>query len=195
MTATHLPQVSGFTHGPSAADVDLDGDIDIWVNNLNMPSYLMLNDGRGRFEIVAGNGDENDPGHFWPNGRIPPELASFWTQFIDADSDGDPDLYLGYDYGATNRPWLLLNDGTGHFSDAGRRAIPRRPYRGLSDVQGSAVADLTGRGRNDLLVFESPRDRDKGTGCWSQLVSLLISNGNGTGASYPPLLLSEVNSY
>ena len=50
MTAQNLPQVSDFSHGSSAADVDGDGDIDVWVNNLGggeAPSYLMLNDGSG----------------------------------------------------------------------------------------------------------------------------------------------------
>jgi hypothetical protein len=34
VSATNLPQVSDFSHGSSAADVDGDGDVDIWVNNL-----------------------------------------------------------------------------------------------------------------------------------------------------------------
>ena len=56
VTAENLPQFSDFSHGASAADIDGDGDIDLWINNLgggNAPSYLMVNDGTGKFTIVA----------------------------------------------------------------------------------------------------------------------------------------------
>ena len=208
VSRTHLPQVWDFCHGSSAADVDLDGDIDIWVNNLGgirgpmafYSSYLMLNDGQGVFEIVAGNGGHtnNEDQKIGPNGRLPDELVivpgqqgggnGFWSQFIDADNDGDPDLYLGYSEGS-DRTWLLLNDGTGRFTDAGRNAIPRRPFRGKAFAAGSAVADLNGDGRDDLLLFDTDSVLLEGRPgpCQGQfgdffptLVSLLISNGDGT---------------
>ena len=201
VSRTHLPQVLDFCHGSSAADVDLDGDIDVWVNNLGgrfESSYLMLNDGQGRFEMVAGNGGDTrfPERQIGPNGQLPEELdinnyfgqthpVPFWAQFIDAENDGDPDLYLGYLPG-TNRTWLLLNDGTGRFSDAGVNAIPRRPFRGETFAQGSAVADLNGDGLDDLLMHDTPASSLAGApgrcqgGITPTLVSLLISNGNGT---------------
>jgi hypothetical protein len=45
---------SHFSHGSSVADIDGDGDIDIWVNNLGCSSgilsYLLQNDGTFRDE-------------------------------------------------------------------------------------------------------------------------------------------------
>lgn len=94
MTAQNLPQVSDFSHGSSAADVDGDGDIDVWVNNLGggeAPSYLLLNDGSRAFRIVADIGypNLNFRGRktiVGTNGRLPELLIGsypFWTHFID----------------------------------------------------------------------------------------------------------------
>lgn len=104
VTAMHLPRISDYSHGCSAADVDGDGDIDIWVNNHGagtggrIEAYLMLNDSTGRFTIVAQAG----PGLFAPhigfNGRLPVELGlsggASITNFADIDNDGDADLIM-----------------------------------------------------------------------------------------------------
>ena len=150
--------------------------------------------------MVAGNGgDPRFPDRqIGPNGRLPEELdiANYfgvgthpvptWSQFIDADNDGDPDLYLGYVVGI-ERTWLLLNDGTGHFTDAGVNAIPRRPFRGKASWAASAVADLNADGFDDLLVSEFQPGGQGLPLCQGafgtfvpSLISLLISNGDGT---------------
>ena len=139
VTAQNLPQVADFSHGSSAADVDGDGDIDVWVNNLGSgeaPAYLMLNDGSGAFSIVADIGypDLNFRGRktiVGTNGRLPDVLIGsypFWAHFIDAENDGDADLYLGLIENIENsdRTGILLNDGTGRFTLSGAEAIPHR---------------------------------------------------------------------
>jgi hypothetical protein len=75
VTATHLPQIKDYSH-----------------------AYLMLNDGTGRFTIVA----QASPGLFAPhigfNGRSPEELGRSWggntTFFADIDNDSDPDDFV-----------------------------------------------------------------------------------------------------
>ena len=187
MTAQHLPQVSDFSHGSSAADVDGDGDIDVWVNNLGggeAPSYLLLNDGSGAFRIVA------DIGYPFPdfrgrerivgtNGRLPDLLVGsypFWTHFIDAENDGDADLYLGLIENIENsdRTGILLNDGTGRFTLSCAEAIPPPPIDGIWKTQDSVRADLNQDGLHDLLLYQSDSMYE------GHFVQVLISNGDGS---------------
>ncbi len=192
MTAEKLPGLHVFSHGSSAADIDGDGDIDIWVNSAphdhQAGNYLMLNDGTGGFTIVA-DLLASPIDTVGPNGRLPEALvnhAAQWSQFIDVDNDGDFDLYLG----AVNflqeqnklRSLLLLNDGSGRFTDAGVDAIPPRTFGDLTQVENSSVLDLNGDGFDDLLLLESPLDQSGCTGLniIKILVAVLISNRDGT---------------
>ena len=126
-TAEKLPQLSSWTHGPSVADVDRDGDIDIWDNAIgdhtSAPSNLQLNDGTGGFTVVADTGRGNEI--VGRNGRLPDNMSGspgFWSAFVDAEGDGDQDLYLGlitlqgpdcFDESCqVDQVALLLNDGT-----------------------------------------------------------------------------------
>ena len=68
------------------------------------------------------------------NGRLPDILIGsypFWTHFIDAENDGDADLYLGLiknvdnlDGSQSDRTGILLNDGAGRFTLSRAEAIP-----------------------------------------------------------------------
>jgi hypothetical protein len=68
--------------GPSLADFDLDGDIDLFVANYG-PSALYRNDGGARFTDVARDSGIDLRGH---------GVTSAWG---DLDNDGRPDLYVG----------------------------------------------------------------------------------------------------
>jgi hypothetical protein len=149
VTAENLPQFSDCSHGASAADIDGDGDIDLWINNLgggNAPSYLMVNDGTGKFTIVADIGIPGcttcAPPIVGTNGRLPQVMARssgpVWAQFIDADNDGDPDLYVGlienFNFSGIARTGILLNDGSGRFTLSSADAIPRPTFVGPSEI-------------------------------------------------------------
>ena len=196
VTTQNLPQISDFSHGSSAADVDGDGDIDVWVNNYSAgeaPAYLMLNDGSGAFSIVAdigpvfhGTARARIVG---PNGYLPDALVGLntaWAHFIDAENDGDADLYLGridvehiVDASQmSSRTGILLNDGTGRFTLASADAIPPPQISrtwGTWGIQGSIRADLNQDGLHDLLLYHSDYTFFSG-----HFVQLLISNGDGT---------------
>jgi hypothetical protein len=136
----------------AAADVDLDGDLDLYAcayaspydhsslpvpyhdANNGKPNVLFENQGDWLFvDATAARGlDQN-------NRRF-----SFAASFEDYDSDGDPDLYVANDFGRNN---LFRNDG-GRFADVA-------PAAGVEDISagmGVSWGDFDGDLRFDLYV-------------------------------------------
>jgi uncharacterized repeat protein (TIGR01451 family) len=112
----------GTSHGCSFADVDNDGDLDLYVTNDKSFKFLYLNDGQGNFtrksdEIVAYNFG-NAFGHIWS----------------DFDQDGDLDLFVATHSNQPNA--LFTNNGSGNNwinitlqgSDCNKSAIGARVY-------------------------------------------------------------------
>jgi hypothetical protein len=136
----------------SAADFDLDGDVDIYGVRYVEQSYgvsvpvpfhdadngpsnhLMRNDGNDRFvdATVAVGLDRN-------NRRF--SLIGAWADY---DSDGDPDLYVANDFGRNN---FYRNDG-GKFIDVAAETGTEDQAAGM----GVAWADYDADGDFDLYV-------------------------------------------
>lgn len=133
----------------SAADADLDGDLDVYVcvyggrdasplpyhdANNGGRNFLLRNDGQWQFtDVTESVGlDQN-------NRRF-----SFAASWEDYDQDGDPDLYVANDYGRNN----LYQNNNGRFTDAAASA-------GVEDIAaGMSVdwADYNADGLMDLYV-------------------------------------------
>ena len=92
------------------ADVDGDGDLDLFVTRLDAPDILFRNNGDGTFE--DGSTDA---------GFDVIDLQSNAAVFADIDNDGDQDLYVTVVGNAgdltNNRNYLFINDGSGTFSE------------------------------------------------------------------------------
>ena len=109
---------AGASNGAVWLDIDADGDLDLYVGMVGAESArLYVNDGTGLFseEAVLRGAD------------VAPVDAStcartFSVMAGDADMDGDVDLFTTawqfMDFEGNDRGRLLLNDGTGHFTDA-----------------------------------------------------------------------------
>jgi hypothetical protein len=131
------------------ADVDGDGDPDAIVANLG-PEQLLLNDGTGHFTDASAT-------HLPP----PPTLfadISAEAIFADVDNDHDPDIVVSNENpfnpasGAQNR--LLVNDGTGHYTDQTASRLPAR----IDQTQGHLPLDIEGDGDLDLIVVDIGQD-------------------------------------
>ena len=104
-----------------SADIDRDGDIDVFVRTSRGAGAWWENDGKGKF--TKG-----------------PNINARHLGLVDIDSDGDPDL-IGDE--------VLYNDGAGRFSSkAPRLTIPRPWHRGqLIDIDRDGRSDLVAAGK------------------------------------------------
>lgn len=116
------------TSGATFADVDLDGNIDLFVvgwydrygvTNTGTQARLYLGAGDGTFSEAAGlvGLRTNDGGSVAGTNHRP----AYGATSCDVDADGDVDLLISA-YGRQFNQ-LYLNDGSGQFQDVGRDAL------------------------------------------------------------------------
>ena len=89
--------------GAHAADINMDGWLDLYIVNMNQPNAFWLSDGEGGF---------NDG--YYASGATD-NLIGMGALFIDIENDGDLDLYLTHDANQVNK--LYINDGAGLFTN------------------------------------------------------------------------------
>lgn len=178
-TGSGLDQSTFFTHAAIAADMDNDGDTDLYLCNFGR-NALFRNDGNGKFTDISRESGTDFDG--WSSSAA----------FLDFDSDGRLDLYVStyadWKYPEDNRfcgdsakkvrlycdpkelrpaaDRLFRNLGHGQFEDVSAKAGINRP-----DGHGFGViaADLNADGLTDLYVAN---DQDPNF--------LFLNRGNGT---------------
>jgi len=170
----NCPQQYDMSHSATAADIDRDGDLDLYIGNMwgqpNISPQVWLNDGTGRFTVS--------------HNRLPhltdlTQNGFTCSEFVDVDNDSDPDLVLG-DAGddidnedSSRESVVLLNDGAGRFSLL-PGAIPSKPF-GLYAVGTDIKAvDVNRDGYQDLFMAYCKGD-------WTgRYIQILINKGDGT---------------
>ncbi|MEN9787324.1 MAG: hypothetical protein RLZZ299_2588 [Pseudomonadota bacterium] len=171
-----LPDSGGATFTTTLADLDGDGDLDLARatgatfmvfddilagRQRGDPNTLHRNDGGGVFTPV--------PDAFPPGTE---DGMTFQLSPLDADEDGDLDLYVANDAGPFVEPNLLLrNDGTGHFTRANDCECEVSML-----AMGAAVGDANQDGRPDLyLTNVGPTYLLQGTGDGAFVDTSLVS--------------------
>ena len=124
-----------------AADVNLDGFLDLYVVNMNTANEMWLSDGEGGFtDGYAASGTFDN-------------LIGMGALFIDIENDGDLDLYLTHDANQANK--LYINDGTGVFDEQAAEWGLDLQAQGM----GVDAADLNHDGYMDLFISNNlPND-------------------------------------
>jgi hypothetical protein len=141
-----------YTSGASLADVDGDGDLDLFFGGhgfldetVATPNQLPPGD-RDRLYLREGAGfvdvSDNLP-------TIAHDGWAFLGAWFDADEDGDLDLYLVNDFGGSVEPSILLvNDGAGHFTHIPGGFGLDQPIAAM----GLGLGDLNGDGTEDVSL-------------------------------------------
>jgi hypothetical protein len=153
---------SGFTNEATMADVDGDGDLDIYEgngitgNSQTLPRIL-FNDGNGRFETREGALPD-----LIDSLLTSPDNENFGAEFADVDLDGDPDIVLG---GFTNN--YVLRNENGIFEVA-PDAMPQHEEGTLQFETGNFNRDAY----PDLIWLRSAGDNVR--------LSVFLNRGDGT---------------
>lgn len=135
--------------GVTTADVDNDGDEDIYICSLNARNKLLLNNGFGVFRDVS-----EQPFRACENFD-----RSTAAAFADVDLDGAVDLYVTSE-NKSNK--LFHNDGTGHFTDITKSSGLETSYGGscatFCDINNDGLPDLCATfwyGQNRIYLNET----------------------------------------
>jgi enediyne biosynthesis protein E4 len=116
------------------ADIDNDGDLDLYVANIYDQNVMYRNNGDNTFTdiTIASNTTDN--------------LIAMGSIFFDYDNDSDQDLYLTHD--AYQAYILYENDGTGRFTDVSNASGLNYAGQGM----GVDVGDYNNDGFFDVYI-------------------------------------------
>ncbi len=155
--------------GIVAADVDEDGQTDLFVANDTTANYLWHNQGGLRFEEVALTAGVacNASGAF---------QAGMGTALGDLDGDGHPDLFVTNFYGESTT--YFRNLGTGMFSDQTGSIGLAGPTRFLLGF-GIATLDANNDGRLDLATANGHVNDDRPDYPYAMPTLLMIGGTDG----------------
>lgn len=143
-TATHLPQQNDLeTRKVAVGDVDRDGDMDIFLANVN---FLGTKNPQNRLYINAGKGKFTDE----TEARLPKDTDhTIDAIFEDVNHDKIPDLVLGNVFGGPIKAYT--NNGKGFFTEATEMVFGKKIIR---DALGVIAADFDGDAVNEIYFCD-----------------------------------------
>ncbi len=169
---------AGAGMGLDFADIELDGDWDIYISDLLAPGNEPVAEGN---VLYVNNGDGTWAENSAPAAGIPGNDPGGWgVTFFDADHDGDEDLFVGTMLGHQ----LFENNRNGTFTDISASA----GITGIGSARGSAYADYDQDGDLDIAATNMHgflnlyENVSTGNGNWLELkLEATISNRSAIG--------------
>ena len=171
----------------TAADVDLDGDLDVFVEAgggfQDLKQHFLINRGNGRFDV------DYSKARFDRALTRPGGAGRFIaTLLTDLDGDGFADLAYGQHRRPENdqeklRSLILFNDGAGRFpgsTNAPRAVLKLRApaiSMGYTSVASIAAGDVDGDGDPDLVLSHTRQDYPRGVWFLSRYLQVLVNRG------------------
>lgn len=144
--------IIGFHHGAASADVDHDGDLDIFVTSQWDDSFFLKNDGYGNFV--------HDTSAVPPGLKGQSGLQFYTTEIVDVDDDGYPELiaagHEGPGEAGRQATTIYWGNGSGAYDDSRKTILPWVPgYEVVIDID---VGDLDGDGIRDVVLNRTSLD-------------------------------------
>ena len=160
----------GSSYGCTAADIDNDGDIDLFVSNYNENNFLYLNNGDGTFTKVTSGSIVTDGG------------KSVGCAFGDYDNDGFVDLYVA---NRDQANFLYHNNGNATFTKITTGEI----VTDVANSGGCCWGDYDDDGYIDLFVANATNDclyKNNGDGTFTKITNDPVVNESdySTGGSW-----------
>ena len=152
-----LFEIDLFSYGASFADIDNDGDLDVFISNRDgvaddQRNYLYRNDSGVYIDITAAAGIPMD------------SQLSFCSIIFDYNKDGFQDIYISNDK-PDNINRLYKNNGDGTFDDV---SVSSGAGIGINAMT-TTIGDYNNDGWFDIYVTNTPQGNE-----------LLRNNGDGT---------------